>query len=169
MNAEKKKVRVFVLIAALLIPLLVGGFSAYLTAGDMEVYQTMNHPPLAPPAWVFPIAWTVLYLLMGLASYLVYTSDASPERKRKALMFYAAQLVMNFFWSTLFFTYARYLLSLIWLLIMWGLVVICALRFSRIRRAAGRMMGVLLLWTTFAAYLNLATYVMSITPMPIMA
>lgn len=162
-----RKLRIVPLIAALLIPLLVGGFSALLTAEDMNIYETMNRPLLAPPGWVFPIVWTILYVLMGLASYFVYTSDVEPERKRKALLYYAAQLAMNLFWSTLFFTYARYLLSLIWLLVMWGLILICTIRFYRIRRSAGLMMGGLFLWTTFAAYLNLACYVMSITPMPL--
>ena len=165
----KNRVRIFALIIALLIPLLVGGFSALLTAEDMKFYDTMARPPLSPPGWVFPVAWTILYALMGLASYFIYTSDAEPERKRKALMFYAAQLVMNLLWSTLFFTYSRYLISLIWLLVMWVLILVCAVRFYRIRHAAGLMMGVLFLWTTFAAYLNLACYIMSITPMPITA
>lgn len=165
----KNRVRIFALIIALLIPLLVGGFSAFLTAEDMKFYDTMARPPLSPPGWVFPVAWTILYALMGLASYFIYTSDAEPERKRKALMFYAAQLVMNLLWSTLFFTYSRYLISLIWLLVMWVLILVCAVRFYRIRHAAGLMMGVLFLWTTFAAYLNLACYIMSITPMPITA
>lgn len=83
------------LIIAIVIPLLVGVFSACLTAEDMTVYETMNRPLLAPPDWVFPIAWTILYVLMGLASYFVYTSEAAPEQKRKALSVYAAQLFMN--------------------------------------------------------------------------
>lgn len=158
-NAQK--IRILALIGAIAIPLLVGGFSAFLTAGDMKIYETMEHPPLSPPAWLFPIVWTILYLLMGFASYLVYVSDAEPERKRKALMFYAAQLIMNMFWSTLFFTYKLYLVALFWLLAMWILVLICAIRFYRIKKIAGLMMGGLLIWTTFAAYLNFATYVIS--------
>ncbi|MCQ2452701.1 MAG: tryptophan-rich sensory protein [Oscillospiraceae bacterium] len=157
------------LIIAIVIPLLAGVFSACLTAEDMTVYETMNRPLLAPPDWVFPIAWTILYVLMGLASYFVYTSEAAPEQKRKALSVYAAQLFMNLFWSILFFTYARFLLALIWLLVMWVFVLICVIRFYRIRRSAGIIMGALFLWTTFAAYLNLAIYVMSITPAPLTA
>ncbi len=158
--------RVCALVTAILIPLLIGGFSAFLTAGDMKIYETMKHPPLAPPGWLFPIVWTILYVLMGIASYYVYTSDTEPSRKRKALTIYAAQLIMNFFWPTLFFTYEHYLIAMIWLLAMWVLIIICGIRFFRIQRIAGLFMGVLFLWTTFAAYLNLATYVISITPMP---
>lgn len=155
------------MVITILIPLLVGGFSAILTAEDMDIYETLNRPALAPPSWVFPVVWTTLYAMMGVASYYVFTSDAGKEQKRKALTAYAVQLAMNMFWSTLFFTYQRFLISLIWLLVMWGAILICTLRFYRIRKEAGLMMGGLFLWTTFAAYLNLTYYVMSIKPMPL--
>ena len=107
-------------------------------------------------------------LLVGaFSAYLIYTSDADREIKRKALLLYAAQLAMNFFWSSLFFTYAQYLLALIWLLIMWIVILLCMIRFYRIRRAAGVMMGILFTWTTFAAYLNLACYIKSIATIPL--
>ena len=170
MKTEKNsKIRVFALFIAILIPILVGAFSAYLTGDDMKIYETMNRPALAPPGWVFPVVWTALYIMMGLASYLVYVSDADKEAKRKALVPYGVQLLMNFCWSALFFTYSRYLIALIWLLGMWLVILICTIRFYRIRRSAGMMMTVLFLWTTFAAYLNLACYILSITPMPLAA
>lgn len=166
-SERKQKVRVGVLIVSLLIPLAVGIFSAFLTSSDMESYEVFNKPLLAPPGWVFPIAWTILYILMGVASYLVYTSDADPVIKRKALTFYAAQLILNFFWSTLFFTYCVYLISLIWLLAMWLLVLICIIKFYQISRPASYMMVPLFLWSTFAAYLNLAYFIMRGRPMPL--
>ena len=165
MRAEtKQKLKVgFSLAAAILIPLAVGAFSAFLTAEDMKGYETLPHPALAPPGWIFPIVWTILYVTMGIASYLVYAADTAPETKRRALRPYAAQLAMNLFWSTLFFTYTRYLVSLLWLVGMWVLTLIAAVRFFRIRRAAGVMMSVLLLWSSFAAYLNFSYYAMRIT------
>lgn len=162
MNDVKQRSRIFTLITAVAIPLFVGGFSAFLTAGDMKIYGTMDRPPLAPPGWLFPIVWTILYAVMGFASYLVYTSDAEPEEKRRALLLYGAQLAMNLFWSTLFFTYRRYLIAFIWLFVMWLLILIATLRFWRIRRSAGLMMAALLVWTTFAAYLNMTSYVLSL-------
>ena len=162
-----RKKRIWTLIAAVLIPVAVGAFSSFLTGNDMKIYENMNRPFLAPPGWVFPIAWTILYIMMGIASYLVYVSDADEKAKRSALTLYAAQLIMNFFWSTLFFTYSRLLIAFIWIMIMWVLVLICMIRFLRINTYAGMIMGVLLLWTTFAAYLNLACYIMSTAPMPL--
>lgn len=166
MKPSEKNKSIRILIPALLIPLMTGGLSAYLTSGDMTIYETMNRPALAPPGWLFPIVWTILYLMMGAASYLVINSDAEKKTKRKALLLYALQLIMNFFWSIIFFTYERYLISFIWLLIMWVLILACMLHFGRIRRIAGFMMGVLFLWTTFAAYLNLAWYLISLQPGP---
>lgn len=162
-----RNVHVPTLLAAITIPLIVGGISSFITAEDMKLYETFNRPPLAPPGWVFPVVWTILYVLMGTASYYVVTSGYEPNCRRRALTFYAAQLVMNLFWSSLFFSNGWYLISLIWLLVMWVLILVCTVSFFRIRRAAGVMMSVLLLWTTFAAYLNAAFYVMSITPVPV--
>lgn len=163
----KQKIRVGALITAILIPVLIGAFSAFLTSGDMTVYEEYTRPFLAPPGWLFPIVWTILYVMMGWASYLVFVAEADADAKRKALMLYGIQLLMNFFWSTLFFTYNRFLIALIWLLVMWVVIFICGIKFLKIRRAAGLMMGVLFLWTTFAAYLNLSYYLLSIKPMPI--
>ncbi len=165
--ANNRKMTILSMFIAVLIPLLIGGLSAFLTSGDMKIFESMNHPPLAPPGWLFPIAWTILYIIMGVASFLVFISGADPGKKRTALMLYAGQLIMNFFWTTLFFTYSQYFISLIWILGMWVLTLLCAVRFYRIKRIAGLMMGILLLWTTFATYLNTAYYIMSITPMPI--
>ena len=78
--------------AAVAIPLLTGGAAALLSRESFGLYALLAKPPLAPPGWVFPLVWTILYILMGLASYLVWSSDASAPRKKRALGLYAAQL-----------------------------------------------------------------------------
>ena len=98
------------LILCIAIPLAVGGVSALLTRGGMETFQALNKPPLAPPAWLFPVAWTVLYILMGIASYLVFTSG---KPNKLALALYGVQLIFNFFWPIIFFGLERYLFSFI--------------------------------------------------------
>lgn len=168
MNSKRKqKINIFALIIAIIIPLIVGGISAFLTSGDMQIYETLSRPALAPPAWLFPIAWTILYILMGLASYFIFASTADSKKKTIALLLYAAQLVLNFFWTPLFFSYSLYLVALIELLVMWVIVLIDTILFFKIKPIAGVLMLVLLLWLSFATYLNLAYYIMSITPMPI--
>lgn len=159
--------KMLVLIAAIVTPLLVGAFSAFLTMGDMNVYEIWSRPFLAPPSTVFPIVWIILYVIMGIASYIIYISDADPAEKRKALRLYAIQLGMNFFWSTLFFTYGQYMLSILWLQAMWVVTLFCIVRFYNIRKIAGFMMVVPLLWMSFATYLTIAYFTMSVTPMPL--
>ena len=93
------------LIISVLLPLVVGGLSALLAGNSMEAFQSFKQPPLSPPGWLFPIVWTALYVLMGVASYLVAASDAPAGEIKNALKAYAIQLAINFFWSILFFRF----------------------------------------------------------------
>ena len=142
-------------------PLLVGGLAGLLSRGGMEDYQSMYKPLLAPPGWVFPAAWTLLYILMGLASYFVYTSAASPERIRRAMGAYVLQLAANFIWPLIFFVLGLYLLAFIWLILLFALALVCALRFDYIDARAGKLMAPYLAWLFFAAYLNLGVYLLN--------
>ena len=92
------------LLAAIAIPLIIGGISAFITMGSMEAFEGLNKPPLSPPGWLFPVVWSVLYILMGIASYIVYDKNV-PVKSKNALTFYAVQLVFNFFWSIFFYFY----------------------------------------------------------------
>ncbi len=148
------------LILSLAIPLLVGGVSGFLTMGSMETFENLNKPPLSPPGWVFPVVWTILFLLMGLASYFVSLSPKDTEKK-KALFVYALQLAVNFFWSIIFFNMERYLLSFIWLLLLWVLIIVTFFDFRKISRLAGYLLIPYFLWVTFAAYLNLFIYLLN--------
>ena len=143
------------LIAAILIPLAVGGISALLSRGGMEAFETLNKPPLSPPGWVFPVVWTILYILMGTASYLAAVSG---KPSGDALRAYALQLFFNFFWSIIFFGLEMYLFAFFWLAALWVLILITTVRFYRISAPAGYLMLPYLLWVTFAGYLNLAIY-----------
>lgn len=156
MSERKPKVRIVTLIISLLVPLLVGCFSTLLTMKDMKIYDKLERPPLAPPGWLFPIIWTLLYIMMGLASYFVLTAFTSPFKKWIAMCCFYTQLLMNFFWPILFFTYSRYILSLIWLIVMFHLIVFCTFKFFTIRKISGIFMCVLSIWTLFAIYLNFA-------------
>ena len=157
----KRKIQTGKLLAALLIPLAAGGFSAFLTRDGMRHFQTVPQPPLSPPAWVFPVVWTVLYLMMGAASYLVLTSAASAPRRERALTVYGLSLAANFLWPIVFFTMRMYLAAFLLLLVLWVLAAIAALLFSCIDGRAGRLMVPYLVWLTFAAYLNLGVWLLN--------
>lgn len=161
MNFLNKKIRWKELILSLAIPLAVGGMSSLITKDAMKSFGALHQPLLSPPAWMFPVVWTVLYLLMGLACYHVVTSEASAPRRRRALTFYGLQLAANFLWSMLFFLLGLYLTAFLWILVLWLLIFVCTLLFYYIRSGAGKLMIPYILWVTFAAYLNLGIYLLN--------
>lgn len=151
-----KKMNIKSLIVCIIIPLAVGGLAALLTTGSMKDFEALNKPPLSPPGWLFPVVWTILYTLMGVASYLVLETPTSPGAKRGALKVYFIQLAFNFFWSIIFFALGAYEIAFAWLLILLALIIITTVRFLRINRLAGILMLPYILWVNFAGYLNLA-------------
>lgn len=146
------------LILCLLIPLLTGALSAFLTRNAMEQFERLSKPPLSPPGWLFPVVWTILYLMMGAASYLVWRSGGPRHTVGKALTLYGIQLGFNFLWTILFFYMGRYLFAFFWLVVLWVLILAAALRFYRLSKPAGYLMVPYLLWVAFAGYLNLGIY-----------
>ena len=138
----------------LAIPLGVGILASLLTGGGMGDYAVMNNPPLSPPGWVFPIVWTALYLLMGYASYRIYTSGGEPMQIQKALRLYGIQLGLNFLWPLLFFGLKWYWAAFVLLLGLWIAIYLTIRAFSEIDEKAGDLLIPYLLWVTFAGYLN---------------
>ncbi|MBR3640965.1 MAG: tryptophan-rich sensory protein [Oscillibacter sp.] len=148
------------LLVCLAVPLATGGLAALLTRDAMERFSSLNQPPLSPPAWLFPVVWTILYLLMGIASYLVFREPRS-ERPREALWLYGAQLVFNFLWSIVFFNLGWYLFAFLWLVCLWALILLTIGSFRRVSRTAARLLLPYLLWVTFAGYLNLGVWILN--------
>lgn len=149
------------LIKNLAVPLLVGIISGFLTRGGVEEYsQTTVKPFFTPPDWLFPVAWTVLYILMGIASYLIDVAD-TPESKKRAQTFYYAQLFFNFCWSFIFFEKEAYLFAFVWIVIMWVLIIATTLEFYKIDKRAAYLMIPYIIWVTFAAVLNFSVYLLN--------
>ena len=138
------------LLICISIPLLTGAFSALLSGG-MSSFSSLEQPIFAPPKWLFPIVWTILYILMGFASCIVRAKKAD----RNALFLYALQLAFNFWWSIIFFRYEKYFAAFLWLLILWLLIYLTIKKFSSISKTAGYLLFPYLIWVTFAGYLNL--------------
>ena len=149
------------LLPALALPLALGGLSAWLNRGAMADYAALNKPPLSPPGWLFPVVWTLLFLLMGLAAYLVAVSPVSDRRRERALNLYLVQLGFCFFWGSLFFGLGARFAAFVWLLVLLGLALVCCLLFWHIRRRAGALLLPYLLWLLFAAYLNLSLWLLN--------
>lgn len=172
------------LVISILIPLAVGTLAGLLTMGGMEEFAQMNKPPLSPPAWLFPVVWTILYTLMGISSYLIYVSGFVPEKKRtlngdlkniksktentkekkekeQALLTYIYQLIVNFLWPVFFFNFQWYFLAFLWLVLLWILAAKMILQFGTISKMASFLNVPYLLWLSFAGYLNLGIWLLN--------
>ena len=149
-----KKIQRKPLLGSLLISLGTGAVSAFLASDSMEKYSSLYKPPLAPPGWAFPVVWNILFILMGVAAYIIYESDA--PGKAQALKLYGVQLLVNAFWSVIFFRFDAYFLAFAWLLLLWYLVYLTIKQFKDINETAARLLIPYLVWLTFAGYLNLA-------------
>lgn len=139
---------------SILIPLAVGQISALLTRSPSAAYEMLNKSSVSPPGAIFPIVWTILYILMGISCYLIITSGS--EDTKNALIWYALQLALNFFWSLIFFNLEFYLFAFIWLLLLIIVIIIMILKFYKINPLAAYLQIPYLLWCIFAAYLNLS-------------
>lgn len=151
--------RLFILCIA--IPLLIGAVAAFLTQNSMELFELVKKPPLSPPAWLFPVVWTILYILMGISSYLVVTAEADKMKIEEAIRVYAYQLIANFLWPTFFFNLEWYGFSFLWLVLLWTLVLNMILRFWEINRTAAYLNIPYLIWLTFAGYLNFGIWMLN--------
>ncbi|MBE5883857.1 MAG: tryptophan-rich sensory protein [Lachnospiraceae bacterium] len=127
----------------------------------MMLFEQLNKPPLSPPGFLFPIVWTILYTLMGIASYLIFSANANREDINNALTVYALQLAVNFFWSIFFFNLRWYLFSFFWLILLWVLILDTIILFFRISKPAAYLLIPYLIWVTFAGYLNLGIFLLN--------
>lgn len=147
------------LTASIAIGLGTGLLSVLLTLGNFKAYSALLQPPLAPPGWLFPVVWTILYILMGVSAYLVYECDT--EEKYIGLAVYVLQLIFNFLWLIIFFNIRNLLFAFVWLVFLWVLVLAMAISFYKVNKTAGLLQIPYLLWVTFAGYLNIVLYILN--------
>ena len=142
--------------------LAVGGLSAFLTKENMDIYETVKTPPLSPPSWLFPVVWTVLYVLMSVSfTRVLLERKYSPRMKRNAVLIYVLNLFFNFMWSIFFFNCRTFLFSFVWLVLLWLIIFAMTVNFYRTDKTAGYLLIPYLLWVTFAGYLNAGIYVLN--------
>ncbi|MCR5809184.1 MAG: tryptophan-rich sensory protein [Clostridiales bacterium] len=137
----------------------VGLISALFSMKGMKEFASLKQPPLSPPGWLFPIAWTVLYTLMGISAARVYL--ANTHETKSALTLYAVQLFFNALWSPIFFSLELRLAAFVWLLMLLGLVIWMTAKFKRIDTTAGNLQFPYILWLIFAAYLNFGVFLLN--------
>ena len=136
----------------------VGLLSGLFSRAETALYSQMaDKPPLSPPGWVFPVVWTILYALMGISAAKIWAAPKSQARSRGMNLF-IAQLIVNFFWSPIFFNARAYGLAFWWLLLLWLLVGLMILQFRKTDKTAALLQIPYLLWLTFAGYLSWAVW-----------
>lgn len=125
----------------------------------MNGFDGINKPAFTPPAIVFPIAWTILYILMGISSYLIFESDSS--EKDSALLIYGIQLVINSLWTFFFFNLKLFLFSFVLVLIILLLVIIMTIKFYKINKTAAYLQIPYVVWLIFAAILSYNVFLLN--------
>lgn len=141
------------------IALAVGGLAALITNGSMEDYAALEQPPLSPPGWLFPIVWTILYILMGISVTMIQKRGST--QACGALLIYYVQLAVNFFWPIIYFVLGARLAALIWLIALLFLVIYMIKLFNAISPTAAKMQIPYVCWLLFATYLNFGTYILN--------
>ena len=155
-----KKIDWFQLLTIILIAELVGVLGSLLSGNTGEIYTSLIKPPLSPPGWLFGVVWPVLYLLMGIAAYLIYQAPQTLERQ-KATAFYWIQLFVNFLWPIVFFRFEWYWIAVVIIILLDILVSITARLFYKINKAAGYLMIPYLIWILFATCLNIGIAILN--------
>jgi benzodiazapine receptor len=138
----------------------VGGFAGLLTRDGVMAYNAVVKPALTPPGIVFPIVWAILFALMGISAALIWKAPSSPERTR-SLVIFALQLIVNFFWSPIFFNMMAFGFAFIWIMLLWVLILLMILAFRKVDKTAAWLQVPYFIWVTFAAYLNYAVWMLN--------
>lgn len=146
------------LIISILIPIAIGSLSA-LFSNNMSSYATLVKPTLSPPSFIFPIVWTILFILMGISSYIIYKSEDS--NRNKALFIYGLQLIFNFFWSIIFFGFSQFFFALIWLIILIVIIIFMIVNFYKVSPISAYLQIPYLIWCLFATYLNFMIFLLN--------
>ena len=143
------------LVIAIAIPLAIGGTAGFFTATGVDSwYQTINKPSWNPPGWIFGPVWTTLYIMMGVALFFVWKSDANEQLKRTAITLFAIQLVLNFFWSFIFFKQHQPGWALVEIIVMWVFILLTIFSFAPISKTAAWLLVPYISWVSFASILN---------------
>jgi len=142
---------------SILIPFLVGAVVGFLTSSSND-YSSLQKPFLAPPGFIFPIVWTILYILIGVSYGILKSNNLTDE---KIDFIYYIQLGVNALWSIFFFIFKWRLFSFLWIILLAILVIIMIIEFYNKNKLAGLLQLPYLLWLLFASYLNIATYILN--------
>ena len=147
------------LIISIAVPLLTGILSSLITGNNMAEFELITKPPLSPPGFLFPIVWTILYILMGISYYIV--SETNGKNSGEAKLLYWLQLIVNFFWSIIFFNLKAYTFAVLWTVLLLILVIAMTRSFFKVKLIAGYLQIPYVIWVAFATYLTIAIRILN--------
>lgn len=153
-----KKINWKRLIIIIVITFIVGSFFSFFTMNNMDTFKELEKP-VNVPGILFPIVWSILYLLMSISCYIITTKD--DKSKDNAIIWYGIQLVINSLWSLIFFGFSAYLFSFIWIILLLTIVIIMIVKFYKIDKTASYLNIPYVLWILFAGFLNLGIYILN--------
>ena len=136
---------------------LIGGIIISIIINNSIDYQNLNKPPLSPPSILFPIVWSIIYILMGLSFY-IYKKNNNNETTETI---YYLQLVINYFWSIFFFVFKWYFFSIIWILLLDTIIIFLLLRFNKENKISFYLNIPYIIWCIFATYLTIGIYLLN--------
>jgi len=149
-----KKINIGRLSLSILIPLLAGFLGSFFTSSSVKTwYLIINKPSWNPPSWLFAPVWTTLFILMGVALYLVW-SEKMNAKVRMAIKLFTIQMVLNVLWSVFFFGMGNFWLAFGEILVLWGFIFATMKSFLSVNKVAGWLFLPYLLWVSFASFLN---------------
>lgn len=148
------------LIIVTIITFLVGGFFGFLTMGNMDVFKELNKP-FELPGIIFPIVWSILYLLMSISYYISTEKSKTKEEKKSIRSIYIVQLIVNSLWTLIFFGFNLYFIGFLWILLLISLVVIMIYRMFKASKLSAYLQIPYLLWLIFAGFLNFSIFLLN--------
>ena len=149
--------KIIIYIKAILLPVLIGALVGIITSGSMD-YNMLQKPPLAPPGAVFPIVWTILYILMGISYGILKVNNQTDE---EIDWIYYIQLAINALWSIIFFNFKCRLFAFVWIILLAVAVISMIRKFYSKNKISGLLQIPYILWVIFAAYLNFGFYILN--------
>lgn len=153
-----KKINWKRLIIIIVITFIVGSFFSFFTMNNMDTFKELKKS-INVPGVLFPIVWSILYLLMSISCYIITTKD--DKSKDNAIIWYGIQLVINSLWSLIFFGFSAYLFAFIWIILLLAIVIIMIVKFYKIDKTAAYLNIPYVLWILFAGFLNLGIYILN--------
>lgn len=144
----------------LFFPLLIGTISSYFSGNIRIIYESLNKPEISPRAWVFPVVWTILFLLMGISYYLINRKSEGYDISNVSFWYYF-QLIINFFWPIFFFRNMDFTFAFFWILFLIFSVIVTYIKFYKINKFSAYFLIPYIIWIIFAGYLNLSTAILN--------